>query len=131
MTAQTVGSVSKPLYQYNVNMFTSTLDNVYVDMNIKICTEESVTVVASRRPKREAAQKEELDLEKIKELRKAAGEDPQESKKSFKKTMAKQESNNKKEDNTQESNNQQTGTKRRRVCFICVMHLMHVFGTTN
>ena len=73
---------------------------------------------------------EELELEKIKELRKAAGEDLQESKRSFKETMAKQESN-KKEDNTQESNNQQIGTKRRRVCFICVMHLMHVFGTTN
>ena len=57
MTGQTVGSVSKPLYQYNVNMFTSTLDNVYVDINIKICTEESVTVVISHRPKREAAQK--------------------------------------------------------------------------
>ena len=57
MTRQTVGSVSKPLYQYNVNMFTSTLDNVYVDINIKICTEESVTVVISHRPKREAAQK--------------------------------------------------------------------------
>ena len=61
MTRQTVGSVSKPPYQYNVNMFTSTLerrvDNVYVDINIKICTEESVTVVVSHRPKREAAQK--------------------------------------------------------------------------
>ena len=62
---------------------------------------------------------EELELEKIKELRKAAGEHLEESKKSFKKIMTKQESNEKQEDNTKESNNQQIGTKRRRVCFMC------------
>ena len=62
---------------------------------------------------------EELELVKIKELRKAAGEHLEESKKSFKKIMAKQEPNEKQEDNTKESNNQQIGTKRRRVCFMC------------
>lgn len=61
---------------------------------------------------------EELELERIQELRKATKEHQQESKKSFKKVMAKHE-----ESSTTESDNQHTGTKRRRVCFICMIHL--------
>ena len=61
--------MSKPLYQCNVNMFTSTLecrvDKVHVNIsihdvnniNMEICTkEDSVTVVVSPRQKREASQ---------------------------------------------------------------------------
>ena len=61
---------------------------------------------------------EDLELERIQELRKAAGGHLQESKKSFKKVMAKHE-----ESSTKESNNQHIGTKRR-VCFICMIHLI-------
>lgn len=57
-------------------------------------------------------------MDKIKELRKTAEEHIQESKKSFKKLMTKQESSNTQEEDgkAKESTEQQRGTKRRRVC---------------
>ena len=61
---------------------------------------------------------EELEMDKIKELRKTAEEHLQESKKSFKKLMTKQESSDAQEEDgkAKESAEQQRGTKRRRVC---------------
>jgi len=66
---------------------------------------------------------EELELDKIKQLRKATEEHLQESRKSFKKLMSNQGSGESQEeeenDKTKERHeDQQRGTKRRRVCSI-------------
>ena len=66
---------------------------------------------------------EELELDKIKEMRKTAQEHLEESKKSFKKVMHNQtnrESGHSQEEETdkvKEGDDEQRGTKRRRVCY--------------
>ena len=64
-------------------------------------------------------------MDKIKELRKAAEERLQESKRSFNKLMTKQDTGESQEENAKTekmSDQQQRGTKRRRVCFmLCVL----------
>ena len=67
---------------------------------------------------------EELELDKIKQMRKAAEEHLQESKKSFKKLMSNQanqgsgDSQEKNKTKERDEEDQQRGTKRRRVCSI-------------
>lgn len=79
---------------------------------------------------------EELELDRIKELRKAAEEYLQESKKSFKKLMNNQ-GNQESCDTLEEENgkvkergDQQRGTKRHRVCFCSVLLLVVMTTST-
>ena len=94
-------------------------------MFIYSCTRIYVAITCRRYRQRKSGvgkSSEELELEKIKELRKTAEEHLQESKKSYKKIMnnpanqgdSPEEENGK----AKEKNDQQKGTKRRRVCSI-------------